>query len=311
MRFAAALSLVALLSASRAWAADCSPGASQLQVTSGGQQQSAALVLPASVASGQRVPLVIGLHPSGGSGKSFDDDTGLVAAATAKGFAVLLPDGGIRNEDGRGYFWNIPGVPLVSGGEVPPGTRDDLRFLAAAIDGAVKDHCIDGQRVYVTGFSGGARMSSMVACRLADRVAAVAPVAGLRAGRAAGRDFSEPDAEDCKPSKAVRVLAIHGTDDKTNPFGGGGGVRWGYSVERAATRWASLDHCDSAPRTDKISSHVSRIQYAACSGGSTVTLLRIDAPEAEGGGHVWPGGRRSPPSELKATETVLDFFERP
>jgi polyhydroxybutyrate depolymerase len=300
MRFTAALALVALLSASPAWAADCSPGATQLQ--------GAALVLPASLASGQRVPLVIGLHPSGGSGKSFDEDTGLVAAATAKGFAVLLPDGGIRTEDGRGYFWNIPGVPLVSGAEVPPGTRDDLRFLAAAIDEAVKDHCIDKQRVYVTGFSGGARMSSMVACRLADRVAAVAPVAGLRAGRAAGRDFSEPDAQDCRPSKAVRVLAIHGTDDKTNPFPGGGGVRWGYSVERAATRWASLDHCESVPRTDKISSHVTRVQYGACGGGSTVMLYRIDAPEAEGGGHVWPGGRRSPPSELKATELVLDFF---
>ena len=308
MRFTAALALVALLSASRAGAADCSPGATQLQVASGGQGQSAALVMPSSVASGQRVPLVIGLHPSGASGQAFDEYTGLVAAATAKGFAVLLPDGGIRNEDGSGYFWNIPGVPLVSGGEVPPGTRDDLRFLAAAIDEAVKDHCIDKQRVYVTGFSGGARMSSMVACRLADRVAAVAPVAGLRAGRAAGRDFSEPDAEDCKPSRAVRVLAIHGTDDKTNPFAGGGGVRWGYSVERAATRWASLDHCGSAPRTDKISAHVSRIQYGACGGGSTVTLYRIDAPEAEGGGHVWPGGRRSPPSELKATELVLDFF---
>ncbi|MEO8315816.1 MAG: PHB depolymerase family esterase, partial [Pseudomonadota bacterium] len=151
------LALIALLAASSAGAADCSPGATQLQLISGGQQQTAALVLPASMAPDQRVPLVIGLHPSGGSGKSFDDDTGLVAAATKKGFAVLLPDGGIRTDDGKGYFWNIPGVPLVSGAEVPRGTRDDLRFLAAAIDEAVKDHCIDRQRIYVTGFSGGAR----------------------------------------------------------------------------------------------------------------------------------------------------------
>jgi polyhydroxybutyrate depolymerase len=151
-------------------------------------------------------------------------------------------------------------------------------------------------------------MASMVACRLADRVAAVAPVAGLRAGRAAGRDFSEPDAEDCRPSQAVRVLAIHGTDDRTNPFSGGGGVRWGYSVERAAARWASLEHCESEPRSDKVSSQVTRVQYGACGGGSAVVLYRIDAPEAQGGGHVWPGGRRSPPSELKATELVLEFF---
>ena len=267
-------------------------------------------MLPASKA-GQRLPLVIGLHPSGGTGQSFDDDTGLVSAATKKGFAVLLPDGAIHTDDGTGYFWNIPGVPLSSGAEVPRGTRDDLRFLADAIDELVADHCIDARRVYVTGFSGGARMSSMVACRLADRVAAVAPVAGLRAGRAAGSDFSEPDAQDCRPSKAVRVLAIHGTDDRTNPFSGGGGVRWGYSVERAAARWANLDHCESAPRSDKVSSQVTRVQYGACGGGSAVVLYRIDAPEAQGGGHVWPGGRRSPPSELKATELVLEFFALP
>jgi polyhydroxybutyrate depolymerase len=307
-RIAAVLTGIALLTGSSAWAADCAAGARQLLVMSGGQQHRAELLLPASMAPGQRVPLVIGLHPSGGTGQSFDDDTGLATAATTKGFAVLLANGAIRTDDGTGYFWNIPGVPLVSGAAVPRGTRDDLRFLADAIDQAVKDHCIDARRVHVTGFSGGARMSSMVACRLADRVAAVAPVAGLRAGRAAGRDFSEPDEEDCRPSKAVRVLAIHGTDDRTNPFAGGGGVRWGYSVERAAARWASLDRCERAPRSEKISSQVTRVQYGACGGGSAVVLYRIDAPEAQGGGHVWPGGRRAPPSELNATEMVLEFF---
>jgi polyhydroxybutyrate depolymerase len=291
-------------------AADCIAGSSQLSVMSGGQVYRVALVLPVAEESGKRVPLVIGLHPSGGTGRSFDEDTGLVAAATKKGFAVLLPDGAISTDDGNGHFWNIPGVPLTTGADVPSGTRDDLRFLADAIDQAVADHCIDAERVYVTGFSGGARMTSMVACRMADRVAAAAPVAGLRAGRATGEDFSVPDPEDCRPSKAIRVLAIHGTDDKMNPFPGGGGRRWGYSVERAAARWANLDHCGSVPRSQKVSSQVTRVEYAACRGGSTVVLYRIDAPEAQGGGHIWPGGRRSPPSELKATELVLEFFSR-
>jgi polyhydroxybutyrate depolymerase len=307
-KLTALLSVVALLTGPCAWAADCTPGARQLAVMSGGQQQTATLVLPATSPTNQRVPLVIGLHPSGGTGQSFDTDTGLVSAATTKGFAVLLPDGAIRTDDGTGYYWNIPGVPLVSGAEVPRGTRDDLRFLADAIDHAVANHCVDARRVYVTGFSGGARMTSMVACRMADKVAAVAPVAGLRAGRAAGRDFSEPDAQDCQPSKSVRVLAVHGTSDQTNPFSGGGGVRWGYSIERAAARWANLDHCNSPPRSDKVSSQVTRLQYGGCDGRSAVVLYRIDAPEAQGGGHVWPGGRRSPPSELDATRLVLEFF---
>lgn len=302
------VTVVAVLAGPCVRAADCTAGSRQLSVMSGGQTYPVTLVLPAMKSPGVRVPLVIGLHPSSGTGQAFDEDTGLVSAATKKGLAVLLADGAIPTADGKGRYWNIPGVPLTSGAEVPPGTRDDLRFLADSIDKAVADHCIDARRVYVTGFSGGARMSSMVACRMADRVAAVAPVGGLRAGRAAGKDFSEPDAEDCRPSRVVRVLAIHGTDDKTNPFMGGGGLRWGYSVERAAARWSNLDHCGSTPRSEKVSSQVTRVQYDACSAGSAVVLYRIDAPEAQGGGHVWPGGRRSPPSGFKATDVVLEFF---
>jgi polyhydroxybutyrate depolymerase len=158
-------------------------------------------------------------------------------------------------------------------------------------------------------------MSSMLACRLADRIAAVAPVAGLRVGRAAAPEFVEPDAEDCRPARPIPVLAIHGTDDDTNPFPGGGGVRWGYSVERAAARWANLDRCNAAPVTERVSARVARVRYATCDAGSEVVLYRIDAPRDQGGGHIWPGGRRdssapAAPAELDATDAVLEFFAR-
>lgn len=306
-KVASTLAVMALLAGAPAWAADCTPGTRSLQVESGGAVHRAELVLP-RVPEGTTVPLVIGLHPSGGTGRSFDADTGLAAAATREGFAVLLADGALRTDDGSGHFWNIPGVPLVNGAEVPPGTRDDVRFLADAIDAAVADHCIDPRRVYATGFSGGARMASVLGCRLADRISAIAPVAGLRAGRATGAGFMEPDPQDCRPTRPVRVLAIHGTSDRTNPFGPGGGVRWGYSVERAAARWASLDGCKTAPRRETVSSRVTRLRYDACGNDGEVVLYRIDAPAGEGGGHVWPGGRSSPPAPLDATRVVLEFF---
>jgi polyhydroxybutyrate depolymerase len=296
-------------------------GTNHIAVTSGGQKHQVDLMLPASFDAGKRVPLVIGLHPSGGTGAGFDQDAGLSAAATAKGFAVMLPDGGVQLPGGDGHYWNIPGVPLVGGGDVPKGSRDDVRFITDAIDHLVKHSCVDARRVYVTGFSGGARMSSMVGCRLADRVAAVAPVAGLRAGRAAGPDFAEPDASDCRPSRPLTVLAIHGTDDPTNPFPGGEGSRWGYSVERAAARWASLDQCGAAPALEKSSAHVTRVRYGACTASKEVVLYKIEAARDQGGGHVWPGGQRDlstraagsggkPAVELDATAVVLDFFAR-
>ena len=290
-----ALTAVALLLHPLARAADaCSgvrAGSNHLTVMSGGQKHDVDLVLPSSFSTSKRVPLVIGLHPSGGNGASFDEDTGLRTAATAKGFATIFPDGGIPADGSDGHYWNIPGVPLVSGAAVPADARDDIRFLADVIDHGVKNACVDARRVYVTGFSGGARMSSMVGCRLADRVTAVAPVAGLRAGRAAAPDFAEPDATDCRPARPLAVLALHGTDDPTNPFPGGGGVRWGY---------------------------------VDCRAGSEVVLYEINAPRDQGGGHVWPGGHRdlstratrgvgaSAPqvAELDATQVVLEFFTR-
>jgi polyhydroxybutyrate depolymerase len=294
------------------------PGSNPITVMSGGQQHNVALVLPASFTPHERVPLVIGLHPSGGTGASFDQDTGLGAAATAKRFAAIFPDGGIRQANANGYFWNIPGVPLIGGGAVPSGSRDDVRFIADVIDHVVKSNCIDAHRIYVTGFSGGARMSSMVACRLAGRVVAIAPVAGLRAGRAADPDFTEPEASDCQPSRPLSILAIHGTDDPTNPFPGGGEQRWGYSVERALARWAALDHCSGKSATEKVATQVNRVHYGACGDGSEVTLYRIDAARDQGGGHVWPGGRRdlsmrgssssAGGAKLDATAVVLEFF---
>jgi polyhydroxybutyrate depolymerase len=312
---------IAVLSGRPAMAAGCADmasGVNPLKVMSGGKEQRAALVMPASFDPAKRVPLIIGLHPSGGTGDTFARDTNLTAAATAKGFAVMFPDGAIQMPSasgGPGHYWNIPGVPLVGGDAVPDGTRDDVRFISDIIDHVVKNSCIDARRIYVTGFSGGARMSSMIGCRLADRVAAVAPVAGLRAGRAAGPEFAEPDAGDCQPPRPIPVLAIHGTDDSTNPFPGGGGVRWGYSVERAAARWANLDRCSVTPATERVSEGVSRVRYSACGAGSEVLLYRIEAPRDQGGGHVWPGGRadlsaRAPPAALDATDLILEFFAR-
>ncbi len=125
------------------------------------------------------------------------------------------------------------------------------------------------------------------------------------------------------------MFAIHGTDDPTNPFPGGEGLRWGYSVERALARWASLDHCDAAPAVEALSAHITRVLYGACDTGKDVELYRIDARRDQGGGHVWPDGKRDlstrapAPSggsgnaptdqrrvELDATQNILQFFAR-
>jgi len=59
--------------------------------------------------------------------------------------------------------------------------------------------------VYATGFSGGARMTSQLACDDAGLFAAVAPVSGLRRPKP------------CATTRAVPVISFHGSADPIDP----------------------------------------------------------------------------------------------
>ncbi|MGW3571904.1 hypothetical protein ACWDSL_49920 [Streptomyces sp. NPDC000941] len=91
-------------------------------------------------------------------------------------------------------------------------------------------------------------MASLLACRLADRIAAIAPVAGLRAGNPDPSDPTRPEPGSCAPARPVPVLAFHGQQDPVNPNTGGGPGCWPYSVPAAIDRWGTLDGCRIGPR---------------------------------------------------------------
>lgn len=94
--------------------------------------------------------------------------------ADAEDLVLAAPTGGIP--DGDLYSWNIPGVPLANGEDPPPDARDDLQFISDIADTLVNRWGLDPDRVYATGYSGGGRMSSALACELAS-IAAIAPAA--------------------------------------------------------------------------------------------------------------------------------------
>jgi poly(3-hydroxybutyrate) depolymerase len=65
---------------------------------------------------------------------------------------------------------------------------------------------------------------------------AVAPVAGLR----------RPTP--CPTTRAVSVIAFHGTADQVDPYHGHGQAYWTYSVPTAASDWATQDRCTHRPQ---------------------------------------------------------------
>jgi len=227
--------------------------------------------------TGAPMPLVLDLHgysePYGFQPKL----SGLPATAERAGFVYLAP----QVDTAWTPFWNA--APQ-------PAERDDLGFLRSVISGTEAQLCIDAGRVYVAGMSNGAFMSSLVACRMADEVVAIAPVAGFRF----------PD--DCHPSRPVPIIAFHGTADPIVPFAGGppGPATLNLTVDDNALRvfsgltfeplttiageWAALEGCATPPTDEQATPTTRLLSYTGCDAGSAVQLYAID-----GGGHSWPG----------------------
>ncbi|MBI3348044.1 MAG: hypothetical protein HY020_12655 [Burkholderiales bacterium] len=241
------------------------------ELTSGGRQRVYRLFVPPAVAGQVRLPLVFDLHGTGGNANSRARETGFEALAAREGFAVAT----LQAEESR---WNVP---------VYTPRADDVQYVSDVIDDIAARSCVDPARIYATGFSGGGRMSSLLGCRLNQRIAAIAPVGGLRwFGPCAGR--------------AVPVLTVHGLADLTNPYEGHGdrGAEWVESVPEALAGWATHNRCQQKLLQDKRPGPRQTLRYSGCEGRAEVQLIRID-----GMGHIWPR------AEVDATETIWQFFK--
>lgn len=225
------------------------------------------------------MPLVVLLHGSTATGAEMLRDSHLAETADRHGFVVVAPDGGITA--GRGFVWNIPGVPTVTGTLPPEDARNDVAYLAGLVDRLVATGCVDGERVYVTGFSGGGRMASWLGCVAARRFAAIAPVVGLRAGRPLASDRTQADPSTCRSKVPLPLLAFAGDADTTNPVTGGGAPYWQYAQAAALQRWAVLNGC-SEPYARNLNTTVYEQGYARCRGGATIA-----ARVTRGGQHNW------------------------
>ena len=220
------------------------------------------------------MPLVLDLHGSGGSAEGQARTSRLEAVAEREGFVVAT----LEADTGR--RWNVP---------VTADRADDVAYVSDVITSVSSMACIDSSRVYSTGFSGGARMTSLLGCRLNDRIAAIAPVAGLR--------WPAP----CQ-GRPIPVLTFHGLADRQNPYDGhaeGRGAEWEESVPEAMAGWAKHNNCDPGVILDDPEGPLSVMRFDGCEDGAEVRMVRID-----GLGHTWPR------EEVEATAVMWEFFTR-
>ncbi len=302
---AALLALIATAAAGgAAHAENCSPGMAPGLIALDVDQFTVLGYVPAS-AVGKASPLVVNLHPTGGKGTYSLNEAKPVA--DENGFVMIAPEG-VIGPVFSGWTWNVPGVPTFGGDQYPAeDARNDVEFITKAIDAAIASTCIDTSRIYVVGWSGGARMASRLACDLSDRIASVVPIGGIRFSKASDTELGLPKAVECAPSRAVPMQTIHGRWDPTNPWFGEAlgdtpfknpyednktiiaevpkqGSSWSYSGEEALARWVAFNGCDATPVTNALAEGVEQRDYGNCRDDAEVTLVFF-----ENLGHAIPG----------------------
>jgi len=258
------------------------------------------------------VPVVVDIHGYSEGADVHKQMSMLGPFGDTKGFVTLTPQG-------------TGPVPLWRTDVASP----DVAFVGAMLDDVEETLCVDQARVYVTGLSNGAMMTSTLACTLDDRIAAAAPVAGVSA------------IGDCEPDRAVPVVAFHGTADPFLDYEGGFGpavanlpspdgkgnlgdvdsseeeqasIDTSASVPDVMAAWAERNGCTAGgePAETEVAADVTELVYD-CPTGRDVELYRI-----EDGGHTWPGSELlkgvdmvgKTTFSIDADEVMWDFFEQ-
>jgi len=167
----------------------------------------------------------------------------------------------------------------------------DINFIVALLNQLEEDYNIESNRIYSTVMSMGGFFSFSLACRLSDRIAAVASVTG---------SMYQPAINNCSPVKPMPILQIHGTEDGTVQYS---------SVAGLLDFWTSHNNTDDLPIIFNIpdsdtgdGSTVERFEYL--NGDSDVEVQHL---KITGGGHEWPGFQGN--MDINASEEVWNFVK--
>jgi polyhydroxybutyrate depolymerase len=228
---------------------------------------------PANLSKAKPVPLVIGLHASGGYPSTFETTSGLDAVANQHGFVVAY----LGAPEPTSPAWTLTQMP------------QNLAYVKAEIESLTISQNIDPTRVYVTGFSAGATMAYFVGCQLSEHVDAIAPVSG-----------SMRFTDKCKVTHPISEMEIIGTADAI-PLEGTSRL---LSAAQVAAKWRAFDGCSSHASTET-KPPVNKETWDECTGSSGVELDII-----QGGKHEWPGSPEAvgPDAQFNAAQAVWAFF---
>lgn len=272
----------------------------EFTLSSGGVKRTGIVVAPAD-GDITGLPVVISLHGSGSEPYEHVVWTNTAGDPAERGYIAIIPQGSISDGEG-GFSWNVPGVTDA------PETPSDVEFLEDLAAWARSEYATE--TVFATGYSGGGRMISQVACASPHTFDAIAPITGLRAGEPVEADHGfEIKAGSCDPGQGTPIVTLSGSADPVNPYDGGGADYWGYGHEAALDRWTQINECGE-PEVSEDSGVVTSTYE--CAGGPIVDVL------IAGAGHVWAGSPAferetdwagTPSYAVDTNDLIWEFFD--
>ena len=244
------------------------------------------IYIPESYDGTTSFPLLFNFHGGGGNIAFHIAIADMSPIADTANFIVVYPQARPDPSDGNSFNW----IPKV------PGTFDDVPFISSLIDTIASNYQIDQNRIYACGYSLGGDMSFELACKLNNKIAAIAPVARTMQ--------ANPDSF-CFPVHPTGILSILGTDDTTSPYNGLTYLGIEYYLSAAATHsyWATHNLCNPNATMNTVSPSVERYTWSTESGCAYVEELKVI-----GGGHDWPGSFGN--MTIDASEEIWQFVSR-
>ena len=215
----------------------------------------------------EQPPLVIACHGANQDAAYLQSLAKWESVADTAKFVVVYANG-------INKYWDISGTK-------------DLQFMQAIIDAMHSRYNIDLNRVYLTGFSMGGMFTYYAASKMADKIAAFAPVSGYLMGG--------PNATSSRP---VPILHTHGTSDNVCAYS---------NVQQHIDAWVRFNGCNTTPETikpypkSKPNSPAKLERYKGGRNGVEVALLTLADK-----GHWWSMDN----AQALTSEEVWNFCKR-
>jgi polyhydroxybutyrate depolymerase len=247
---------------------------------------------------GKKLPLVIGIHGTGGNARQFAEQYAFSRKADEAGFIAVYPEG-VKKPGVLGLrTWNA-GTCCDFAAE---NNIRDVEFIRLLSEQLAEKYNVDGKRIYLVGISNGGMLAYRLAAELKGKFTAMAVVSGTMMTESFPAD-----------AELIPILHIHSIKDEKVPYTGGVGIGGYYftNVDSVLNKWAEAGRCSPGKTLKEESELYSKWEWTPCAQGSTVNLYLTND-----GGHSWPGGVKSRPAAdapsraFNATDLIWDFLSK-